>query len=374
MHSSKHSFTTYPTTATILLFLLVEISTPMTVLTGDPHVVNFRSRNLYPEGLTWDPTGQHFLVGSLHDRTISSVSDAGVVETLISDPSLPENVTILGLTVDSRSNRVLAVLHAIEPLPPFDALAAYDIRTRRRLFLSLLPTADSSESPIANDVAVDPKGNAYVTNSAGNYIWKVNSNGEASIFSNSTRFTEYPVDREASYSFCGLNGIAYVSSGGYLLVVQTNTGKMFKVDAEDGTARLVLLNEDLTAPDGVALRSDGVVLVVTPEVNKLWFLKSNDGWGEGVVFDKIDLDKEGYPTSVVARERDRAYVLYGYVDEGILGNSGRESFRIEEARSPKEGQDENVWMYVMVGIGLAYFLYWRFQMGQLVKNMDKKIN
>lgn len=322
--------------------------------------------------MAWDPTGQHYLVGSLRHRTISSVSDAGVVQTLISDPSLPENVTVLGLTVDSRTNRVLAALHTLEPLPPFNALAAYDLRSGHRLFLSILPS--SSERAIANDVTVDYNGNAYVTNSADNYIWKVNQKGEASIFSNSPRFTEHPVDLDISYSFCGLNGIAYVSSGGYLLVVQWNTGKMFKVDVDDGTARDVILNEDLTGPDGVAVRSDGVVLVVSPVANKLWFLKSNDGWGEGVVFDKIDLDTEGYPTSVVARERDRAYVLYGYLIEGVSGNSERGSFRIEEARSPKESEDENVWMYVMIGVALAYFLFWRFQMGRLVKNMDKKIN
>ena len=59
--------------------------------------------------------------------------------------------------------------------------------------------------------------------------------------------------------------------------------------------------------------------------------KSNDGWAQGAVFDKIDLDEEGFPTSVVVGERDRAYVLHGRVMEGILGNSERESFMIEEA-------------------------------------------
>ncbi|KAE9605336.1 hypothetical protein Lal_00025450 [Lupinus albus] len=362
---------------TVLLFLLLifQISPPPTVLAATPHVINFRSPNLYPEGLAWDPKGQHFLVGSLRHRTISSVSDAGVVETLIFDPSLPENVTVLGLAVDSLNNRVLAVIHAMEPLPPFNALAAYDLRSRHRQFLSLLPSADENDAvrSIANDVAVDFKGNAYVTNSAGNYIWKVNNEGEASIFSNSPRFTEHPVVRDTPYSFFGLNGIAYVSNG-YLIVSQSNTGKLFKVDAEDGTARQVLLNGDLTGPDGVVMRPDGVVLVVSPVEGKMWFLKSNDGWGEGVVFDKINLDLEGYPTSVVVGEMGRAYVLYGRVKEGILGNSERESFGIEEVRSPKENEDENVWMYVMIGVGLAYFMYWRFQMGQLVKNMDKKIN
>ncbi|KAI5403406.1 hypothetical protein KIW84_050833 [Lathyrus oleraceus] len=125
------------------------------------------------------------------------------------------------------------------------------------------------------------------------------------------RFTEHPVDRDTPYSYIGLNGIAYVSDGDYLLVVQSNTGKVFKVDADDGTARHVLLNEDLTHPDGVVFRSDSVVLVVSPQANKLWLLKSNNGWGEGVVYDKIDLESEGYPTSVVSRGRDKIYVLYG---------------------------------------------------------------
>jgi hypothetical protein len=29
-----------------------------------------------------------------------------------------------------------------------------------------------------NDITVDFKGNAYITNSAGNYIWKVNVDGD----------------------------------------------------------------------------------------------------------------------------------------------------------------------------------------------------
>lgn len=367
INSSKHSLI-------FTLFLLFQLTSPITkALAGTPHLINFRSQNLYPESLAWDAKNQHFLTGSLNHRTISSISDAGIVETLISDTSLPENVTVLGITVDSLHNRVLAVIHAVHPLPPYNALAAYDLNTGNRLFLSLLPSDD--QPALANDVAVDFKGNAYVTNSIGNFIWKINLQGEPSIFSKSARFTENPVDRDSPCNFCGLNGIAYVNNG-YLLVAQSNTGKIFKVDAEDGTVRQILLNnvENLTCPDGVVLRSDGVVLVVSPEANKLWMLKSNNGWSEGVVYDKIDLGDEGYPTSVVARERHRMYVLYGYVKEGVLGSLGRESFRIEEVRSPKESEDENVWIYVMVGFGLAYFFYWRFQMGQLVKNMDKKIN
>lgn len=364
-----------PSFLSFIVIVLTILLGPIPTLTqaGKPHYINFRSPNLYPEGVTYDPSAQHFIVGSLHHRIIVSVSDAGVVDTLISDPTLPENVSVLGLTVDSVNNRLLANIHAVAPLPEFNALAAYDLRTRQRLFLSPLPSDDVSDGTrqIANDVAVDFTGNAYVTNSAGNFIWKVNAQGEASIFSKSRAFTAQPVDRDLPYSFCGLNGVAY-NSKGYLLVVQSNTGKMFKVDAEDGTARLVLLPEDMHFADGIAIRSDGVVLVVSHKT--LWFLKSQDSWGEGAVYDKIDLDAEGFPTSVAVGAEDRVYVLRGHVMEGMTGNVEREEFSIAEVRSVRESKEDSVWIFVLIGLGLAYFLFWRFQMRQLVGNLNKKTN
>lgn len=359
----------------LFLFLILVGPTPSFART--PHVINFRSLNLYPEGLTWDPSAQHFIVGSQHHRTIHSVSDAAVVETLISDPTLPENATILGLAIDSIHNRLLALVHSAAPLPPFNALAAYDLRSRRRVFLSLLddetPGVITIKRHVANDVAVDFNGNAYVTNSAGNFIWKVDKDGEASVFSRSPVFSESPlaVDPDAPFSECGLNGIAYVSKG-YLLVVQSNTGKMFKVNADDGLARRVLLTEDLVWADGIAVRSDGVVLVVSHHT--LWFIKSHDSWAEGVVYDKTALNQEKFATSVTVGGEDRAYVLYGRVMEGLLGNSGREEFSIEEVRSKKENEEENVWVFVLLGLGLAYFLFWRFQMSKLVRDINKKTN
>ncbi|XP_022942624.1 uncharacterized protein LOC111447606 [Cucurbita moschata] len=338
-------------------------------LARKPHQIDFRSPNLYPEGLVWDSSAQHFIVGSLHHRTLVSVSDAGVAENLIHDPDLPENVSILGLAIDSINNRLLAAVHAAAPLPEFNALAAYDLRSRRRISLTSLPSSNSNRRPVANGIAVDFKGNAFVTNSAENFIWKVDKHGSASIFSKSASYSSHPITANEVYSSSGLNGAVYVSKG-YLLVVQSNTGKMYKVDADDGTARLVLLNEDLKGADGIAMRRDGVVLVVS--YRKLWFLKSQDSWGEGVVYDGIDLDEEKFATAVAVGGEGRVYVLNGYVKEGLNGNLGRERFGIEEMRSTKESEEERVWIYVLVGFGLVYFLFWRFQMKQLIGNMDKK--
>ncbi|CAM8876503.1 unnamed protein product [Rhodiola kirilowii] len=308
----------------IAIFILVVDLNAIHVLAShrDRHIIQFKSPNLYPEGIAYDPSAQHFLVGSLHSRSILSVSDAGVVETFLTDTTLPLNSTILGLTVDVHYKRLLAVIHSPEPLPPFNALAAYDLRTRRRLYLAELDAEIDGIRQVANDVAADFSGNAFVTNSASNFIWKVNADGESSIFSKSPAFSSHPVDQSTPYSKCGLNGVVY-NSKGYLLVAQSNTGKLFRVDAEDGTARTVILPKDLSLADGVAVRKDGVVLVVSP--NSAWFLTSHDSWMTGGIKDEITLDADRFPTSVTVGSEGRVYVLYGHVLEGIKGNVERKS-------------------------------------------------
>ncbi|KVH97637.1 uncharacterized protein LOC112523654 isoform X1 [Cynara cardunculus var. scolymus] len=358
-------------TNSILIFTTVFSLFQAPSFASKPHLINFRSPNLYPESMSWDPTAQHFLVGSLRYPTLLSVSDAGVVNTLVSDTSLPEDSSFLGITVDVIRNRVLVVVHPRSD-PSNCALAAYDLRTpHRRLFLATLhDPASTTSSSGANDVAVDFSGNAFVTNSASNLIWKVDLEGKVSVLSESKIFKKTPVDPTTPYSSCGLNGIAY-SSKGYLLVVQSNTGNLYKVDSEDGTARKVQLNRALTAPDGIAIRSDGVLLVVSQY--KLYFIKSSDSWSDGVVYDETALDSDRFPTSVTTGAEDRVYVLYGHLKEGMMGNLQRDQFSILEVRSEDESGDEAIWVYVLIGFGFAYFLFWRFQMRQLFSNMNKKI-
>ncbi|KAL5707156.1 hypothetical protein ACHQM5_025241 [Ranunculus cassubicifolius] len=362
----------------IAIFFLFLISVgPNHATATKRHLITFRSPNLYPESLTYDPhpSSQHFLVGSLRTRSIHSVDHDGNIQTLISDPNLPENVTIAGLAVDSVNRRLLAVIHAMEPLPPFNALAAYNLSSpHNRIFLSQF--GYETVRQIANDVTVDFSGNAYITNSISNFIWKVNSQGEWSIFSKSPTFTAYPVPQdlppsELPYHACGLNGIAYVSQG-YFLVVQSNTGKLFKVNSETGRATTVLVNKDLFGADGISVRSDGVVVVVSQY--KLWLLKSQDSWSEAVVYDEIALNTDKFPTSVVTKKDEtKMYVLYGNVNEGVLGKGEREVFAIEEVESGKDVEDDMVFLFVLIGVCLAIFMYWRFQMGQLVKNMNRKM-
>lgn len=194
-----------------------------------------------------------------------------------------------------------------------------------------------------------------MTDSRDGLVYRIPESGESpSVFSNSSAFGS-----------SGLDGLAFISKG-YLLVVQSATGQMYKVDESNGSARRVLLNRDLPGATGIAIRGDGTAVVASAE--RVWYVKSDDSWGEGVVYEKVELDKGRAARDVAVGRDDRVYVLY--VGEG-------DELGIEEVRSKREEAEEEgggIWLYVLVGFGMVYFMIWRFQMRQLVGSMNKKTN
>jgi hypothetical protein len=72
--------------------------------------------------------------------------------------------------------------------------------------------------------------------------------------------------------------------------------------------------------------------------------------------------------AVAVRERRRVYALV----EAATTEEGKE-WRIEEAAWKSESEGEMVVGLVFVGVALAIFMFWRFQMRQLAGNMNKKI-
>lgn len=153
-------------------------------------------------------------------------------------------------------------------------------------------------------------------------------------------------------------------------MVQSNTGKLYNVDPDEGRVRTVKLNKDLAAGDGMSLRRDGVVTVVSQQ--KLYYLKSTDGWEEGMVFDETTLDAEGQASAVAIGENNRVYVLYGRVNEGMKVNTERDSFSIVQVESDLDKPEDFGWMFGLIGLGVLYFLIWKFQMSKLFRDLNKK--
>lgn len=161
-------------------------------------------------------------------------------------------------------------------------------------------------------------------------------------------------------------GVAHVWKG-FLLVIQRNMGRIFKVDDENGAAKEVIGMNWRTTPEtqGVAVLVDGTAVVAGGSAVRM--LQSRDGWAEAAVTGEVKVEEGKKFKGVTVREGKRAYVLVTPAKEEEGDELGS---RIEEVEWEEEG--DLLWLMVLIGFGLAYFLYWRFQMRQLISNMNKK--
>lgn len=162
-------------------------------------------------------------------------------------------------------------------------------------------------------------------------------------------------------------GVAHERKG-FLLVIQRNLGRIFKVDDENGAAKEVIgRNWRTPTPEtqGIAVLVDGSAVVAGGSGVRM--LQSRDGWAEAAVTGEVKVEEGKKFKGVTVREGKRVYVLVTPAKEEEGDDLGS---RIEEVEWEEEG--DLLWLMVLVGFGLAYFLYWRFQMRQLVSNMNKK--
>lgn len=234
-------------TAALLAGLVTAPAAGATTAHGLPPVMTPAATNLFPEGVAWDPTRQALLVGSqTHPATISAVGRDGVARPVVTDPV---QYGYVGLKVDARRGRILAAIG--NPFAPgLSFLAIYDLRTGASEQLVDL----SGPGHAVNDLALDPSGNAYVTDTAAGAVYKVDVAGHVTTLVTDPRLTPAP----------GANGIVWHPRG--LVVANYTTGKLYRLSGGHLTE---LSAPPLVGADGLALRPDGTLVVVTNRLSAL---------------------------------------------------------------------------------------------------------
>jgi hypothetical protein len=98
------------------------------------------------------------------------------------------------------------------------------------------------------------------------------------------------------------NGIEALPDGRTLIVVQTNLGKLFTVDARSGRSREIELDTPVTNGDGLLLRGR-TLSVVQNQDNKVAVVELERGLREGEVEDELTDRRLDVPTTIAPFER-----------------------------------------------------------------------
>ncbi|GFZ13800.1 calcium-dependent phosphotriesterase superfamily protein [Actinidia rufa] len=274
--SAKFFFLLFLISAVPIAYLIsLESATPTT------HVYRYHSTGWFRECTQWDPPNRRFLVSFL-EGGVGQIpvpdhhSPEAVLEEVpvVKDADLAGNAS-LGIVIDRPRNRLLVATADVFG-NRYGALAAYDLTSWDRLFLTQL-SGPGDEKSFADDVTVDPEGNAYVTDAKANKIWKVGAKGEFLSTIKSPLFTP----KEWYKNLVGLNGIVYHPNG-YLIVIHTFSGNLFKVDVGKGdeVKLLEVVGGSLSFGDGLELLSP-TKLVVAGNPTRL--VESSDEWETATV-------------------------------------------------------------------------------------------
>ncbi|GIJ50743.1 hypothetical protein Val02_76290 [Virgisporangium aliadipatigenens] len=272
--------------------------------------VTVPAAGLHPEGVAWDPTRNALLVSSATEGSVSVVTPRGV-RPLAGDPRM---ISTFGITVDARRGRLLVTYGDLgvsprstpETVKKVGGLGIFDLRTGRVLHMVRFGLAP-------NDVTLDPAGNAYVSDTVSDTVWKVDVGGHATPFATDARF--------AAEGF-GLNGIVWHPEG-YLLGVNYTTGALLKITTNRAVSA-VTLDRPLVGGDGLAVRRDGTLIAVTnslgaPGTDAVRTIVGTRGFRSGRSTGLVEWPVSA-PTTVAVTPRG-AWVLSGRLDVLLAGGS-----------------------------------------------------
>lgn len=295
---------------------------------------------LYPGGVEYNANTGKFLLSSFRQGVIYEVGQDGNYRVLVRDERL---ITGMGIKVDEKRNKLfvvnsdlgISVRHHAKGARMLASLGVYDLSSGEALdFIDLGSLRPGGEKHIANDLAVDIEGNVYITDSLAPIIYKVDSQGRASVFlENKERFAG-----EGS----NLTGIAYQPDG-YLIVAKKNEGVLFKVPvANPDKFSEISAPCKFTGADGLVLVNDKDLIVITNRASgvlsdTVFALKGKDDWRSAQVVGKYKFTDDEYPTTGVVQD-GKIYVVHGKINRLMTAQrEEKETGYVQEATIQQVG-------------------------------------
>ncbi|MCI1189025.1 SMP-30/gluconolactonase/LRE family protein [Hymenobacter sp. DH14] len=290
---------------------------PAAATPAAPARISVPQAGIFPEGIQWDEANKRFYVSSRAKGTVGTVRDDSTYTEFGRDnQSISNNrlISTIGLNLDAGRQRLLAAVSdnnfnpSVQNQPTLRklaALATFNTSTgAMNSFVNLasLPAAAAYPNHFANDIAVDAAGNAYITDSMSPIIYKVDLQGNATVFLENAQFS-------GGTGF-GLNGIVYHPDG-YLLTAKTSDGTLFKVPISNPAGfTTVTKTQSLVGADGLLLFDNNTLLVVAGSQSTVFRMTTANAWATTTSTGSFATGAVS-PTTITKRGSD-AYVLYPY--------------------------------------------------------------
>lgn len=286
--------------------------------------------DIYPEGIAYDDRTDRILTTSMLTGAVFWAGTGDQEFSVMAPP--PVCMSSTGIAVDGERRRILVCGGVTGRALVFDADSGALI-TRATNGLVIGTPSSVAPSPDAvtfvNDVAVHD-GDAYLTDSYHPTIWRLASSdvgrltaGEEVLLEPWLSLDGSPIryeDGDTVAARFNLNGIVSIPNAGLLIVVQTNTGKPYRIDV---ASRLIIEIKGDGNPggDGLLVLGDQDLLAVdmtkSPTLTRLRFSQE---WDRYEVVSRADAPGNVSPTAALVLG-DRLLLTESQISDVLVGGA-----------------------------------------------------
>jgi sugar lactone lactonase YvrE len=234
----------------VLLLVLVASGFGTALASERPSLYTIPGQFVFPEGIAYQQGTDNFFVSSAANGTIyrGDLDEAELVPFLAAGSDGRTSATGMQVT---KAGELLISGARTGKIYVYDAVNGA---------LKASFQAGSVGSSFVNDVALAPSGAAYFTDSFTPVIYRIVPDGKGGwSFSQWLDLRGSVITYQAGFN---LNGIAVTSDGKYLITVQSNTGKLFRIGiADQRVIEIDLDGEAVPAGDGLVIKGSRLYVV-----------------------------------------------------------------------------------------------------------------
>jgi Cu-Zn family superoxide dismutase len=278
---------------------------------------------VFPEGIARVPGSRTFFVGSTTDGTIFR-GDLGAPQlSVFAAPGVDGRTSVTGMKADRRGRLVVAGA---------DTGKIFVLSTKDGSTLQVLDTQPAGAPTFLNDVVI-AGGYAYVTDSQRPVLFRFALRKDGSI-GPLERFVDFTGTALAYTTGFNANGIAATKNGRILTIVQSNTGRLFRVDTRTkAVSQIDLGGATLTNGDGL-LQDGNRLYVVRNQQELIVPVKLTRHGRRGTVGPGVTGPQLQYPTTI-AQDGKRLLAVNSQFDRRSAGAAPELPFTVATIAAPE---------------------------------------